>query len=78
MVASTTLDDVNASSPRRPRPLRVNTPISTPTGTAIAMDTRKDSTASSSVAGSRSEITLDTGSCDVIEVPKSPVNTPCR
>ena len=78
MVPSTTLDVVNASSPRRPRPLRVSTPIATPSGTAITMASRKASTASSTVAGSRSRIRSDTGSCVVIDVPRSPVKTPRR
>ncbi len=78
MVPSTTLDDVNTSSRRRPRPLRVTTPISTPSGMAIATARAKESTASSTVAGSRVRITSETGSWVVIDVPRSPVNRPRR
>lgn len=78
MVPSTTLDELNTNSPRRPPPLRVSTPIATPSGIAIATATRKASTASSTVAGRRSLITSDTGNCEVIEVPSLPVNTPRR
>ena len=78
MIPTTTLLVVNASSVRRPWPRRVSTPIVTPSGTATATATRNASSASSSVAGSRCAITSETGSWEIIEVPRSPVNRPCR
>ena len=78
MVPSTTLVEVNASSVRRPLPLRVSAAISVPIGTASSTATANESTASDRVAGSRGPTVCETGSCEVIDVPKSPVNRPCR
>ena len=79
MVPSTTLVVVNASSVRRPWPRRRE---------HAHRDAQRDgdrdgrprtpAARATSVAGSRCAITSATGSCETIEVPRSPVKRPWR
>ena len=75
MMPRTTLLVVKPSSVRRPRPRRVSTPIATPSGTATTTATRNASSASCERGRQplRDHV-CETGSWEIIEVPRSPVN----
>ena len=79
MIPSTTLLVVNASSVRRPWPRRVSTPIATPSGTATATASEEGQQRQLERGGQPlRDDRPTTGSWEISEVPRSPVNRPWR